>query len=61
MTDLFTTDDRTLYPATKAAMNLLGMPGGGIPRPPLRELSGAPLAGLKAGMDSLLARPSMVA
>lgn len=61
MTELFTTDERTLYPATKAAMNFMGLPGGGIPRPPLRELAGAPLAGLKAGMDRLLARRSKVA
>lgn len=61
MTELFTTEERTLYPATKAAMNFMGLPGGGIPRPPLRELTGAPLAALKAGMDRLLARPSKVA
>jgi 4-hydroxy-tetrahydrodipicolinate synthase len=61
MTELFTTEERTLYPATKAAMNFMGLPGGGIPRPPLRELTGAPLTGLKAGMDRLLARPSKVA
>lgn len=61
MTDLFTSEDRTLYPATKAAMNFLGLPGGGIPRPPLRELTGAPLTGLKAGMDRLLARRPKVA
>jgi dihydrodipicolinate synthase/N-acetylneuraminate lyase len=61
MTELFTTDDRTLYPATKAAMNFMGLPGGGIPRPPLRELVGPPLSGLKQGMDQLLARPSKVA
>ena len=36
LTDLFTSDGRTLYPATKAAMDLLGFPGGGRPRPPLR-------------------------
>ena len=61
MTELFTTEGRTLYPATKAAMNMMGLPGGGIPRPPLRELTGAPLAGLKNGMDSLLARHAKVA
>ena len=33
LTDLFTTGGRTLYPATKAAMDLLGLPGGGRPRP----------------------------
>lgn len=56
MTELFTTGGRTLYPATKAAMNHLGFPGGGVPRPPLRELEGEPLSGLKAGMDQLLAQ-----
>lgn len=61
MTDLFTSDGRTLYPATKAAMNFLDLPGGGIPRPPLRELSGAPLAGLKAGMEALLSPQAKVA
>ncbi len=61
MTELFTTEGRTLYPATKAAMNFLGLPGGGIPRPPLRELTGAPLVGLKAGMDALLAPQAKVA
>lgn len=61
MTDLFTSDGRSLYPATKAAMNFLGLPGGGEPRPPLRALSGAPLQGLKAGMDALLAPNAKVA
>ena len=61
MTDLFTSEGRSLYPATKAAMNFLGLPGGGEPRPPLRALSGAPLQGLKAGMDALLAPNAKVA
>jgi len=61
MTELFTSDGRTLYPATKAAMNFLGLPGGGELRPPLRGLTGAPLQGLKAGMDALLAPKSKVA
>ena len=61
MTDLFTSDGRTLYPATKAAMNFLGLPGGGEPRPPLRALSGAPLQGLKTGMAALLAPEAKVA
>lgn len=61
MTDLFTSDGRTLYPATKAAMDFLGLPGGGYPRPPLRELTGAPLAGLKAGMEVLLSPQAKVA
>ena len=56
MTDLFTCGGRTLYPATKAAMNYLDYPGGGVPRPPLRELAGEPLRELINGMDLLLAR-----
>lgn len=61
MTELFTTEGRTLYPSTKAAMNLLGLPGGGLPRPPLREVKGAALAGLKAGLDGLLVPQAKVA
>ena len=61
MTELFITEGRTLYPATKAAMNLLGLPGGGLPRPPLRPLEGAALAGLQAGMQRLLNAPAKVA
>jgi len=53
LTDLFTSEGRTLYPATKAAMDMLGFPGGGTPRRPLRRLEGAPLAGLKSGLESL--------
>lgn len=54
LTDLFTSDGRTLYPATKAAMNILNLPGGGIPRPPLLQLTGEPLAGLTKGLEALL-------
>jgi 4-hydroxy-tetrahydrodipicolinate synthase len=61
MTALFTSEGRTLYPATKAAMNLAGLPGGGLPRPPLRPLAGPPLAGLEAGMHRLLAPRAKVA
>jgi 4-hydroxy-tetrahydrodipicolinate synthase len=53
MTDLFTSGGRTLYPATKAAMDMLGFAGGGTPRPPLRALSGAPLDGLRRGLADL--------
>lgn len=53
LTDLFTSDGRTLYPATKAAMDMLGYPAGGAPRRPLRKLTGAPLDGLKAGLEAL--------
>ncbi|MFO6463385.1 dihydrodipicolinate synthase family protein [Jannaschia sp. KMU-145] len=41
MTDVFTSDGLTLYPATKAVMNHIGVPGGGHMRPPYRDLSGA--------------------
>ena len=53
LTDLFTSEGRTLYPATKAAMDMLGLPGGGTPRRPLRRLEGEPLAGLRAGLKAL--------
>jgi 4-hydroxy-tetrahydrodipicolinate synthase len=53
LTDLFTTGGRTLYPATKAAMDMLGFPGGGNPRAPLRPLAGEPLAGLRRGLEQL--------
>lgn len=58
LTDLFTTGGRTLYPATKAAMNILGLPGGGVPRPPLLPLEGEPLAGLRDGLKALVSAPS---
>lgn len=61
LTNLFTSGERTLYPSTKSAMNLLGLPGGGVPRPPLRPLSGAVQAGLEAGLRNLLAFPAKVA
>jgi 4-hydroxy-tetrahydrodipicolinate synthase len=61
LTDLFTSEGRTLYPATKAAMNILGLPGGGVPRPPLQPLSGAALAGLHAGLSQLQMQPAKVA
>ena len=53
LTDLFTSEGRTLYPATKAAMDMMGLPGGGTPRRPLRKLAGAPLKGLQAGLKTL--------
>jgi dihydrodipicolinate synthase/N-acetylneuraminate lyase len=53
LTDLFTSGGRTLYPATKAAMDLLGHAGGGAPRPPLRPLAGEPLEGLRRGLVEL--------
>ena len=53
MTDLFTSGGRTLYPATKAAMDMQGFPGGGKPRPPLQPLAGAALDGLRRGLADL--------
>ena len=61
LTELFTTGGRTLYPATKAAMDALGLPGGGTPRPPLRPLAGEPLRGLRAGLGALLPPAAKVA
>lgn len=55
MTRLFTSDGCTLYPATKAAMNHRGLPGGGWPRPPLKALEGETLARFLTGYDALLA------
>lgn len=53
LTDLFTSGGRTLYPATKAAMDMMGFAGGGTPRPPLRALTGAPLEGLRKGLTDM--------
>lgn len=53
LTDLFTSGGRTLYPATKAAMDMMGFAGGGTPRPPLRALAGAPLEGLRTGLKDM--------
>jgi len=50
LTDLFTSDGRTLYPSTKAAMDLLDIPGGGKPRAPLRSLGAAQCDALAAGL-----------
>ena len=50
LTDLCTTGGRTLYPATKAAMDMQGLPGGGYPRAPLQPLAGEPLKGLERGL-----------
>ncbi len=53
LTDLFVTGGRSLYPATKAAMDMIGLPGGGKPRAPLRALQGEPLKGLETGLKAL--------
>ena len=60
LTNLFTSDGRTLYPSTKAAMDYLGLPGGGAVRPPLRDLGLKDLQGLKDGLDELLAQNEKV-
>jgi dihydrodipicolinate synthase/N-acetylneuraminate lyase len=54
LTHLFTSEGRTLYPATKATMDMLGLPGGGTPRPPLLALRGAALEGLRREVARLL-------
>ncbi|MDE1995749.1 MAG: dihydrodipicolinate synthase family protein [Rhizobiaceae bacterium] len=53
LTDLCTSGGRTLYPSTKAAMDMMGLPGGGVPRRPLRALEGEPLKGLEKGLKQL--------
>lgn len=53
LTELCTSEGRTLYPATKAAMDLLGLPGGGAPRAPLRPLGRRELDGLARGLETL--------
>lgn len=53
LTALFTSGGRTLYPATKAAMEALGHRAG-PPRPPLRTLEGAPLNELVQAVNRLL-------
>jgi len=53
LTELFTSEGRTLYPATKAAMDMLGRPGGGTPRAPLRALNGPERDGLERGLARL--------
>ncbi len=52
LTDLFTSEGRTLYPATKAAMNEMGFNGGAL-RPPLRPLNTTQMDGLMKGLDEL--------
>lgn len=53
LTNLFVSEGRTLYPSTKAAMNMLGLPGGGFCRRPLRSLEGEALKGLERGLKKL--------
>jgi 4-hydroxy-tetrahydrodipicolinate synthase len=53
LTDLCTTGGRTLYPSTKAAMDMQGFPGGGRPRAPLQPLADEPRRGLESGLATL--------
>jgi 4-hydroxy-tetrahydrodipicolinate synthase len=52
LTDLFTSGGRSLYPATKAAMTMLGY-AAGEPRPPLQPVKGKALQELRAGLQAL--------
>lgn len=56
LTALFTAEGRTLYPSTKAVMDMLGVPGGGVPRPPLKALEGAQLSSLQEGFRAIIDR-----
>lgn len=53
LTRLFTSDGLSLYPATKAAMDLLGLAGGGVPRAPLRQLAPPQMEHLARGLADL--------
>ena len=53
LTQLFTGHGMSLYPATKAAMDLLGLPGGGLPRAPLKALDKRQVAILERGLAAL--------
>ncbi|MFK7829896.1 MAG: dihydrodipicolinate synthase family protein [Congregibacter sp.] len=55
LTQLFTAEGRSLYPSTKAIMDMQGVPGGGVPRPPLLALEGAQLASLQQGFRAIMA------
>ncbi|MCI5076604.1 dihydrodipicolinate synthase family protein [Oricola sp.] len=54
LTDMFTRSGRTLYPATKAAMDHLGIPGGGAPRAPLKAMEGSALVEFQKELDDFL-------
>jgi 4-hydroxy-tetrahydrodipicolinate synthase len=56
LTQLFTAEGRTLYPSTKAIMDMLALPGGGQPRPPLRALEGDQLTSLQQGFSAIMAK-----
>lgn len=52
LTELFTSDGRSLYPSTKAAMQMMGYRAGN-PRPPLQPLGEAQARGLREGLQDL--------
>jgi 4-hydroxy-tetrahydrodipicolinate synthase len=52
LTELFTSNGRSLYPSTKAAMEMLGYRAG-KPRPPLQPLLDEQLDELRTGLRSL--------
>lgn len=52
LTTLFTSEGRTLYPATKAGMEILGVRAG-KPRPPLKQITREQYEGLRRGMAEL--------
>ena len=52
LTELFTSNGRSLYPSTKAAMGILGYRAG-RPRPPLQPLHDEQLDELRCGLRSL--------
>ena len=61
MTELFATGGCTLHPATKAAMDHLGLPGSGPPRPPQRALDDVALDHVRQGIDRLLSKTPKMA
>jgi len=59
LTQLFTAEGRTLYPSTKAIMDLLGVAGGGLPRPPMLALEGRQLTSLQEGFRAIMANATV--
>ena len=52
LTELFTSGGKTLYPSTKAAMNILGF-NGGYTRPPLNDLNKKLIKDLEKGLKQI--------
>ena len=52
LTELFTSGGKTLYPSTKAAMNILGF-NGGYTRPPLNDLDKNLIKDLEKGLKQI--------